>query len=85
MKVNKKSSEIVEQYRTKGKEITIEDNLTSRSYEDKDDQKRFITEVVVNELLIQVRVLTGLLGTIGYFPGGIGEGTTLSTACVLFK
>jgi len=42
----------VEQYVTKGKEIAIEGKLTSRSYEDKDRQKRYITEVVVNELLM---------------------------------
>ncbi|MBL4662159.1 MAG: single-stranded DNA-binding protein [Flavobacteriaceae bacterium] len=47
-----KTAEIVEQYVTKGKEIAIEGKLTSRSYEDKDGQKRYITEVVVNELLM---------------------------------
>ncbi len=62
-----------------------EGKLTSRGYQDKDGQKRYITEVLVNELLIQVRVLAGLLRKIGYFPGGLGEGTTLSTAFVLFK
>lgn len=47
-----KTAEIVEQYVTKGKEIAIEGKLTSRSYEDKEGQKRYITEVVVNELLM---------------------------------
>jgi len=47
-----KTADIIEQYVTKGKEIAIEGKLTSRSYDDKDGQKRYITEVVVNELLL---------------------------------
>ena len=47
-----KTADIIEQYVTKGKEIAIEGKLTSRSYEDKDGQKRYVTEVVVNELLL---------------------------------
>lgn len=47
-----KTAEIIEKYITKGKEIAIEGKLTSRSYDDKDGQKRYITEVVVNELLM---------------------------------
>ncbi|MFD2916876.1 single-stranded DNA-binding protein [Psychroserpens luteus] len=47
-----KAAEIIEQYVTKGKEIAIDGKLTTRSYEDKDGQKRYVTEVVVNELLM---------------------------------
>jgi len=47
-----KTAEIVEKYLEKGKEIAIEGKLTSRSYEDKDGTKKYITEVVVNELLL---------------------------------
>ena len=47
-----KTAEIVEKYLEKGKEIAIEGKLTSRSYDDKDGNKRYITEVVVNELLM---------------------------------
>jgi len=47
-----KTAEIVEKYVTKGKEIAIEGKLTSRSYDDKDGNKRYITEVVCNELLL---------------------------------
>jgi len=36
----------------KGQEIAIEGKLTSRSYDDKDGIKKYITEVVVNELLL---------------------------------
>ena len=47
-----KTAEIVEKYVTKGKEIAVEGKLTSRSYDDKDGNKRYITEVVCNELLM---------------------------------
>jgi len=47
-----KTAEIVEKYVTKGKEIAIEGKLTSRNYDDKDGNKRYITEVVCNELLL---------------------------------
>lgn len=45
-----KTAEIVEKYVKKGQEIAIEGKLTSRSYDDKDGNKRYITEVVVSEL-----------------------------------
>ena len=47
-----KTAEIVEKYVEKGKEIAIEGKLTSRSYDDKDGNKRYVTEMVVNELLL---------------------------------
>ena len=47
-----KTADIIEKYVTKGKEIAIEGKLTSRSYEDKEGQKKYITEVVVNEVLM---------------------------------
>ena len=47
-----KTAEIIEQYVTKGKEIAIEGKLTHRSYDDKDGNKKFITEVVANEVLL---------------------------------
>ncbi|WP_026914712.1 single-stranded DNA-binding protein [Christiangramia portivictoriae] len=47
-----KTAELVENYIPKGKEIGIEGKLTSRSYEDKDGIKRYITEVVCHELLL---------------------------------
>ncbi|MGB3606539.1 MAG: single-stranded DNA-binding protein [Psychroserpens sp.] len=43
---------VVEEYVTKGKEIAIEGKLTSRSWDDKDGSKRYITEVLCNELLM---------------------------------
>jgi len=47
-----KTAEIAEKYLQKGKEIAIEGKLTNRSYETKEGEKRYITEVVVNELLM---------------------------------
>lgn len=47
-----KTAEIIEQYVTKGKEVAIDGKLTSRSYEDKQGVKKYITEIVVNELLM---------------------------------
>ena len=47
-----KTAELIESYVTKGKEIAIEGKLTNRSYETKEGEKRYITEVVVNEVLM---------------------------------
>lgn len=47
-----KTAGIIDKYVTKGKEIAIEGKLTSRSYEDKDGTKRYVTEVVVGEILL---------------------------------
>lgn len=47
-----KTAEIIETYVTKGKEIAIEGKLTSRSYETKDGEKRYITEIICNELVM---------------------------------
>ena len=47
-----KTAQIVEKFVGKGKEVAIEGNLTTRSWEDKDGMKRYTTEVVCNELLM---------------------------------
>lgn len=47
-----KTAELVEKYVNKGKEVGVEGKLTSRSWDDKDGTKRYITEVVCNELLL---------------------------------
>ncbi len=47
-----KTADIVEKYVSKGKEIAIEGKLTSRSYEAKEGEKRYVTEVVCSELLM---------------------------------
>ena len=47
-----KTAEIVENYLTKGKQVAIEGKLTHRSYETKEGEKRYITEIRCNELLM---------------------------------
>ena len=47
-----KPAEIIEKYVTKGKEVAVEGKLTTRNYETKEGEKRYITEVVCNELLM---------------------------------
>ena len=47
-----KVAEIAEKYLTKGKEVAVEGKLVNRSYNDKEGNKKYITEVVVNELLL---------------------------------
>lgn len=47
-----KSADIVEMLLVKGSEVAIEGKITSRSYDDKDGNKRYITEIVCNELLL---------------------------------
>ncbi len=43
---------VVEGYVKKGQEIAVEGKLTTRDWEDKEGNKRYITEVVCNELLL---------------------------------
>ena len=47
-----KTAEIIEKFVVKGKEVAVEGKLTHRSYDDKNGEKKFITEVVVNEILL---------------------------------
>ena len=48
-----KTAELVEKYVNKGKEVGVEGKLTNRSWDDKDGNKRYITEEVCNELLLK--------------------------------
>ncbi|MCC8359739.1 single-stranded DNA-binding protein [Salinimicrobium sediminilitoris] len=47
-----KTAELIENYVPKGKEIGLEGRLTSRSYDDKDGVKKYVTEVICNEVLL---------------------------------
>ncbi|MFB3386330.1 single-stranded DNA-binding protein [Flavobacterium sp. LAR06] len=47
-----KVAELIEKYVVKGKEVAIDGKLTHRSYDDKNGEKKYITEVVVNEILL---------------------------------
>jgi single-strand DNA-binding protein len=43
---------VVENYVKKGQEIAIEGKLTNRSYETKEGEKKYVTEILVNDLLL---------------------------------
>jgi single-strand DNA-binding protein len=43
---------IIEKYVKKGQEVAIEGKLTTRTYNDKEGNKRYVTEVLVNEVLL---------------------------------
>ncbi len=43
---------VVENYVKKGQEIAVEGKLTNRSYETKEGEKRYVTEILVNDLLL---------------------------------
>jgi single-strand DNA-binding protein len=47
-----KLAEIAEKFLLKGTEVAIEGKLINRSYTDKEGNKKYITEVQVNELLL---------------------------------
>jgi single-strand DNA-binding protein len=47
-----KTAEIIEKYVSKGKEIAIEGKLTNRSWDDKEGNKRYTTEVIVNGVVM---------------------------------
>ncbi|MFV0593347.1 MAG: single-stranded DNA-binding protein [Draconibacterium sp.] len=47
-----KQAEIAEKYLKKGSEISIEGKLTNRTYEDKNGDKHYISEIVINQLLM---------------------------------
>jgi single-strand DNA-binding protein len=47
-----KVADIAEQYLCKGSEVAIEGKLVNRNYTDKDGNKRYVTEIQVNEVLM---------------------------------
>jgi len=47
-----KLAELVETYLTKGNEIAVEGKLVNRSWTDKTGVKKYITEIVMNEMLM---------------------------------
>lgn len=47
-----KIAEVAEKYLEKGSEVAIEGKLIHRNYQDKEGNKKYITEVQVNELLL---------------------------------
>jgi single-strand DNA-binding protein len=47
-----KVAELAAQLLDKGKEVVVEGKLVSRAYTDKDGVKRYVTEIVANDLLL---------------------------------
>jgi len=47
-----KTAEIIEKYVTKGKEVAIQGKLVHRSYDDKNGDKKYVTEIVVSDLIL---------------------------------
>ena len=47
-----KTAELVEKLLIKGSEVAINGKLSTSSYEDKDGNKRYITEIIINEFLL---------------------------------
>ena len=43
---------IIEKYLAKGNEIAVEGKLTNRSWDDSDGKRHYVTEVIINELLM---------------------------------
>ena len=47
-----KTAELAEKHLKKGKEVAVNGKLTSRVYNDKDGARKYITEIVANELVL---------------------------------
>ncbi len=47
-----KTAEIVESYLTKGQQVAVEGKLIHRTYETKEGEKKYFTEIKCNELLM---------------------------------
>ncbi len=47
-----KQAEIAEKYLKKGSEIALEGKLTNHSFDGKDGEKHYVTEVLVNSILM---------------------------------
>lgn len=47
-----KPVEVIEKYLQKGKEVGISGKLSYRDYQDKDGVKRYVTEIVGNDLVL---------------------------------
>ena len=47
-----KTADVIEKFVQKGKEIAVEGKLTYRNYDDKEGNKRYVTEIVLNEIVM---------------------------------
>ncbi|HWB64627.1 MAG TPA: single-stranded DNA-binding protein [Chitinophagales bacterium] len=62
----KRQAEIAEKYLKKGSQVFIEGKIRTRSYDDKDGNKRYVTEIIVD----QFRMLDGKREGGGQDSGG---------------
>lgn len=47
-----KNADLAEKYLTKGSQVAIEGRLVTRNYTDKEGNKKYITEIQVNDILL---------------------------------
>jgi single-strand DNA-binding protein len=47
-----KQADTIEKYLKKGSEVAIEGKLNNRNYTDKEGNKRYVTEIIVNEFVL---------------------------------
>ena len=47
-----KTADIIEKHVVKGKEIDVDGKLRHRSYDDKNGDKKYVTEIIVSELML---------------------------------
>ena len=47
-----KVADVAEKYLQKGSELSVQGKITYRSYDDKNGEKKYITEIIVNELIM---------------------------------
>ncbi|MGM1057266.1 MAG: single-stranded DNA-binding protein [Bacteroidota bacterium] len=47
-----KNAELIEKYVFKGSEIAVDGKLTSRAFENQSGEQQYITEILVNEILL---------------------------------
>lgn len=71
-------TESVANYLLKGKQIFLEGRIESRSYEDKEGQKKYITEIVCDA--VNIMLLGGGAGRGGDAPSDSGDSERLQSA-----
>jgi len=77
----KRTAEIVRDYVKKGSKLYIEGKITNRSWDDKESgQKRYKTEILVNELVL----LTGREEGSGAGPGGYTRAASSASSSASF-
>ena len=74
----RKLAEIADQFLKKGSKIYVEGKLQTRSWDDQKGQKRYVTEVVVNN----IEMLDGASGTSSAEVGDAGEKVENASAMV---